>query len=222
MRIFTSFLLLFVGGPLLCEENSLLGYRLDWGNSKGNVFRTLEKRFWLRSIRFTWKQCRLLVSWKSPQPEIHTSYEKDMMTFPTWLWQKRLHLYIVNTRSLEHRRRKTIYSSKLTCLTLRFSEGLNSCTGTVSVYDETKSWNLPENIKTTRNTWRVERLRSQSILKTHWCKRSEISRLLKWHKKSEITFESNYFLLFLGPIVLLRSRRDKLPQVIKCLTQIGF
>jgi len=156
------------------------------------------------------------------------------MIFPTWLWQKRLQLYIVNTRSLEHRRRKTIYGSKLTCLTLRFSKGLSSCIGTVSVYDETNSWNLPENIKTTRNTWRVERLRSQSLLKTHWCKRSEISKgrelhwyfniisLLKWHKKSEITFESNYFFLFLGPLVLLRSRRDKLPQVIKCLMQIGF
>lgn len=37
MKILPSLLLLFVCGPLLCEENSLLGYKLDWSNSKGNV-----------------------------------------------------------------------------------------------------------------------------------------------------------------------------------------
>ena len=37
MKIFLLLLLLFVRGPLLCEKNSLLGYRLDWNNSKGNV-----------------------------------------------------------------------------------------------------------------------------------------------------------------------------------------
>ena len=48
MKIFLLLLLLVARGPLLCEENSLLGYRLDWNNSKGNVsfkiFRTLEKK----------------------------------------------------------------------------------------------------------------------------------------------------------------------------------
>ena len=37
MKTFLLLLLLFVSGPLLCEENSLLGYRLVWNNSKGKV-----------------------------------------------------------------------------------------------------------------------------------------------------------------------------------------
>ena len=37
MKTFLLLLLLFVSGPLLCEENSLLGYRLLWNNSKGEV-----------------------------------------------------------------------------------------------------------------------------------------------------------------------------------------
>ena len=50
MKIFLLLLLLVVRGPLLCEENSLLGYRLDWNNSKGNVSlkcleRSRKKRF---------------------------------------------------------------------------------------------------------------------------------------------------------------------------------
>lgn len=51
MKIFLLFLLLFVSGPLLCEENSLLGYRLVWNNSKGKVtylrLRKMRKRVFI-------------------------------------------------------------------------------------------------------------------------------------------------------------------------------
>lgn len=84
MKILPSLLLLFVCGPLLCEENSLLGYKLDWSNSKGNAtcLERLKKKkrdFHGVSIRFTRTQNRLVVSRNALQPEIYTSYQRDMM-----------------------------------------------------------------------------------------------------------------------------------------------
>ena len=80
MKISLLLLLLVVRGPLLSEENSLLGYRLDWNNSKGNVRlkcleRSRKKGFPWVFIRFTLR--RLVVSRNSPQVDIYISCQRD-------------------------------------------------------------------------------------------------------------------------------------------------
>jgi len=120
----------------LCEENSLLRYILDWSNSKGNVtyFERMQKKRFSLSIHLIHMKRKLISGFSkitTARNQLHLLRERyDVRSFQhdfgllTLYQTKKEVTAIVNTSGLEHRWRKIICSSKLTCQTLRFSEVL--------------------------------------------------------------------------------------------------